>query len=98
MEKETLAHGQVSFILIFSNYTILLLVISNPTSNIILNTYYFYYLCCVIILDVRGIPPIVVVINVMKTPVYAFVVILNTTGIVLSIACLIFNVIFQNRK
>lgn len=48
--------------------------------------YRYTFLCT---LDERGFPPIVIIINIMKTPLYAFVVMLNTTGIVLSIACLI---------
>ena len=35
-----------------------------------------------VLLDERGFP-IIVIINVMKTPLYAFVLILNTTGIAL---------------
>ena len=45
-----------------------------------------------------GIPPIINVISVIKTSVYAYVVTLVTVGLILSTVCLMFNVIFHNRK
>ena len=48
--------------------------------------------------DSTGIPPTVVVVNVVKTSVYAYMIFLVTVGVLLSIICLLFNVIFRNRK
>ena len=45
-----------------------------------------------------GFPPVVAVINVIKTSVYAYVVTMVTIGLILSIVCLMFNVIFHDRK
>ena len=48
--------------------------------------------------DSTGIPPTIVVVNVVRTPVYAYMIFLVTVGVVLSIVCLLFNIIFRNRK
>ena len=50
------------------------------------------------IIDKRGFPPIIIMINVMKTSVYAYLAILVTTGVMLSIVCLMFTIVFKNRK
>ena len=48
--------------------------------------------------DATGIPPIVTVINTTKIPVLAYVFFLIAVGVALSVACLIFNIVFRNRK
>ena len=48
--------------------------------------------------DRTGIPPTIVVLNVVKTPVYAYMVFLVSVGVLLSLICLLFNVIYRNRK
>ena len=48
--------------------------------------------------DVTGIPPLVIVINVLKTSVYGYVFFLVAVGLTLSLICLLFNIIFRNRK
>ena len=48
--------------------------------------------------DSTGIPPTIVVVNVVKTSVYAYMIFLVTVGVLLSIICLLFNIIFRNRK
>ena len=52
----------------------------------------------VLFLDSRGFPPIIIVINILKVPVFAFVVTLVAIGVILSILCLMFDVIFKNQK
>lgn len=49
--------------------------------------------------DVEGeIPPIVTVLTVVIVPAYAYLVTLVTIGLVLCFVCLLFNVIFRERK
>ena len=50
------------------------------------------------IIDKRGFPPIIIMINVMKTSVYTYLAILVITGVMLSIVCLIFTIVYKNRK
>ena len=47
---------------------------------------------------ITGLPPVITVVNVIKTSVYAYVITLVTIGMILSIVCLMFNVIFHDRK
>ena len=49
-------------------------------------------------IGIMGLPPVITVINVIKTSVYAYVITLVTIGLILSIVCLMFNVIFHDRK
>ena len=53
---------------------------------------------CSILIETTGLPPVITVINVLKPSVYAYVITLVTIGLILSIVCLMFNVIFRNRK
>ena len=49
--------------------------------------------------DVAGeIPPILTVFTVVITPVYAYLATLVTIGLVLCFVCLLFNIIFRERK
>lgn len=49
--------------------------------------------------DVAGeIPPIATVFTVVITPVYAYLATLVTIGLVLCFLCLLFNIIFRERK
>lgn len=49
--------------------------------------------------DVRGeVPPVVTVINVVKTAVYAYVATLVAIGVMLSLLCLVFIIVYRKRK
>lgn len=48
--------------------------------------------------DRTGFPPIITIVNVVKMPVYAYVVVLVTIGVILCLICLVFNIIFRKRK
>ena len=43
-------------------------------------------------------PPIITIVNVVKTPVYAYVVTLTTIGLEVTCVCLLFNVVFRKQK
>ena len=46
-----------------------------------------------------GIPPVVIVAhNVLKTPVYVYMLFFVAVGVTLSAICLVFNIAFRHRK
>ena len=49
-------------------------------------------------LDRTGFPPIITVLNVVRTPVYAYMMVLVAIGVILSLICLVFNIVFRKRK
>ena len=57
-----------------------------------IETRYFFFV------DRTGFPPIITVLNVVRTPVCAYVVALMAVGVILSLICLAFNIIFRKRK
>ena len=48
--------------------------------------------------DRTGIPPTIEVLKAVKIQVYAPVVFLVSVGVILSLVCLLFNIIYRNKK
>ena len=65
-----------------------------------LNTYYsiMRFDINIFFIDRTGFPPIITVLNVVRTPVYAYMMVLVAIGVILSLICLVFNIVFRKRK